>query len=182
MTDGSNTEAIPNVSANERERVRLVEIDYDNTNDFIKSLLTTSSTSRGVGITIWLALLGFAVQQGVWELAGLAVVVAVVFWYVDGYHGWLYAEAAKHARATEKVTSRYYDALSRGEDSQKVMLDFREELRFHRFGLFMNLRSFRARDIMEARPRLFYAILYPSLVLIAALVVAGVATHVIGKG
>jgi hypothetical protein len=177
----TDEQELPNVTANERERIRLVQVDYDHTTDFVKSVVSTGATLRGVGITIWLGLLGFAVQQDVWELAALAVVVAVVFFFLDGYHGWLYAEATKHARATEKVTSRYYDALSRGEDDEEVMLDFREELRFHRFGLFLNLHSFELRDLQDARPQLFFRVLYPVLFIIAALVVAGVSTGIIGK-
>lgn len=149
------------VNDNERERVRLVEVDYANTSDFIKSVVTISSTIRGVAVTIWLALLGFSVQQGLWELAVLAAIVAAVFWLLDGFHGWLYAEALTHARAAEKVTSLYFNALSRGEDNKRALTDFRAELRSHRFGLYNNIRAFRPRDLLMARPRVFYVVLYP---------------------
>lgn len=168
------------VNDNERERVRLLEVDYANTSDFIKSVVTISSTIRGVAVTIWLALLGFSVQQGLWELAALAAIVAAVFWLLDGYHGWLYAEALAHARAAEKVTSLYFNALSRGEDNKRALTDFRAELRFHRFGLYKNIRAFRPRDLLMARPRVFYVVLYPVLIALAAAALALVASGVIG--
>src|ERR1700677_276751 len=117
------------VNDSESERVRLVEVDYANTSDFIKSVVTTGATIRGLAVTIWLALVGFSVQQGLWELAALAGIVAAVFWLLDGYHGWLCAEALTHARAAEKVTSLYFNALSRGEDNKRALTDFRAELR-----------------------------------------------------
>ncbi|MGH9126911.1 MAG: hypothetical protein ACRDZ8_19600 [Acidimicrobiales bacterium] len=169
------------VSDSEKERVRLVEIDYDRTNDFIKSVLTTAGAMRGLGVTLWLGLVGFAVQQGLWELGVLAAVVAVLFLFLDGYHGWLYEEALKHARAAEKVTSRYYDFLSRGDADPDALLDFREELRFHRFGLWSNLRHFAWRDLLVARPPLLYRIIYPSLVGLAVAVAILVGAGVIGK-
>jgi hypothetical protein len=168
------------VSDNERERVRLVEVDYANTTDFIKSVVTTATTIRGLAVTIWLGLVGFSVQQGIWELGALAGVVAAIFLLLDGYHGWLYAEAEKHARAAETVTSRYYEALSKGDDEEDAVLDFREELRFHRFGLFLNIRAFRLGDLWMARPTLFYQLLYPLLIGLAVVVAGLVAGGVIG--
>ncbi|MGN6372326.1 MAG: collagen-like triple helix repeat-containing protein [Solirubrobacteraceae bacterium] len=168
------------MSDNERERVRLVEADYANTSDFIKNVVTTGSTIRGLAVTIWLALLGFSVQQGLWELAALAGIVAAVFWLLDGYHGWLCAEALTHARAAEKVTSLYFNALSRGEDNKRALTDFRSELRFHRFGLYLNIRAFRPRDLLSARPRVFYVVLYPVLILLALIALALVAAGAIG--
>jgi hypothetical protein len=165
----------------EKERLRLVELDYANTNDFVKSVVTTSATIRSLALTIWLGLVGFAVQQRLWELGVLAAVVAVLFLFLDGYHGWLYEEALKHARAAEKVTARYYNALSRGEDDPDAVLDFRVELRFHRFGLFSNLRHFQVPDLLAARPPLLYRVLYPTLVGVAVLVAVLVGVGAIGK-
>jgi hypothetical protein len=168
------------VSDNERERVRLVEADYANTSEFLKSVVTTGTTIRGVAVTIWLALVGFSVQQSLWELAALAGIVAVVFWLLDGYHGWLYAEALTHARAAEKVTSLYYNALSRGEDSERALTGFRRELRVYRFGLYLNIRTFRLDDLLIARPRVFYLVLYPILIALAIAALGLVAAGAIG--
>jgi hypothetical protein len=156
------------VSDSEKERVRLVEIDLALTNDFIKGVLATGTGLRGSAITVWLALVGFTFQQHLAELGLLAAIVAVVFLIADGYHGWLYSEASKHARALERTLSIYYDALSRGEDDEDAILDFRKDLRARRFGLFINLKDrFRLTDIASARPHLAYQVLYPALIVIA---------------
>ncbi len=152
----------------EKERVRLVESDYETTNEFIKGVVGTGALIRGSAITIWLALVGFAFQQSLTILAVLAAVVALVFAVVDGYYGWLYAEAAKHLRACEKVISTYYNALSRGDDDEDAVRDFRQELRFHRFGLFLNLRIKMKWDfLLAAKPVMIYRVIYPGLILLA---------------
>jgi hypothetical protein len=71
----------------DKERIRLVEADLAQTNDFIKRVLATGIVIRGSAITIWLALLGFAVQQNLAGLCWLASIVVLVFFLVDGYHG-----------------------------------------------------------------------------------------------
>jgi phosphate/sulfate permease len=164
------------ISSDEKERVRLVELDYDKTNDFIKGVVGTGALLRGSAITVWLALIGFAFQQSLMELAIFSGVVILVFLIVDGYYGWLYAQAATHLRAVEKVTSTYYNALSRGEDDDDSLHDFQQELRFHRFGLFLNLRSkLKWTFLREARPRVIYRIVYPLMlgVSIAAAIAIG---------
>lgn len=167
------------VTDSEKERVRLVELDYASTTDFIKSVVSTATTIRGLAVTIWLALLGFAIQQAVWELAALASVIAAVFLLLDGYHGWLYAEAAVHARAAERVSSHYYRALSKGEDEEDALIDFRAALRAYGFGLFLNIRAFKMHDLLVARPKLFYRFLYPLLIALAAAVAICIATGAI---
>lgn len=114
------------------------------------------------------------------EQGATAASRALIALFEDGYHGWLCAEALTHARAAEKVTSLYFNALSRGEDNRRALTDFRAELRFHRFGLYLNIRAFRPRDLLIARPRVFYAALYPVLIALAAAMLALVAAGVIG--
>jgi hypothetical protein len=161
---------------NVRERVRLVELDYDKTNEFIKGVIGTSAALRGSAITLWLALLGFAFQQDLVVLAGLAGVVALVFWVVDGYHGWLYSEAATHLRAVERVLTAYFAALARGDDDQDVITDFGIDLQVHRFGLFLHIRRPNwLTCLLVARPRVVYRGVYPFL-----LALAGVAAIAIG--
>jgi hypothetical protein len=170
-----------NVSASEKERIRLVELDYDKTNEFIKGVVGTGAALRGSAITVWLALIGFAFQQNLPALAYLAAVVIVVFALVDGYHGWLYAQAATHLRAVEKVTSTYYNALSRGDDDPDAILDFRQELRFHRFGFFSNLRrTIRPWFLWDAHPKVVYRLVYPLLLVLA--VAAAIAVGPGGAG
>jgi hypothetical protein len=166
----------------ETERIRLVEVDLEKTNDFVKGILATGAALRGSAITIWLALVGFAVQQDLAELGLLAAVVALIFLVADGYHGWLYTEASKHARALERILSIYYDALSRGEDDPQALTLFRRELRTHRFGLFLNLKnSFSPKDLWSARPVLFYRGLYPALIVIALAVWLAIGCDLIGQ-
>jgi len=161
---------------NVRERIRLVELDYDKTNEFIKGVIGTSAALRGSAITLWLALLGFAFQQDLVVLAGLAGVVAMVFWVVDGYHGWLYSEAATHLRAVERVLTAYFAALARGDDDEDVITDFGIDLQVHRPGLFLHIRKPNwLTFLLVARPRVVYRGVYPFLV-----VLAGVAAIAIG--
>ncbi|MFI4990318.1 MAG: hypothetical protein ACHQHO_05320 [Solirubrobacterales bacterium] len=169
------------ISGDERERVRLVELDYDKTNEFIKGVVGTGALLRGSAITVWLGLIGFAFQQDLAALAVLAAVVVVVFLIVDGYHGWLYAQAAMHLRAVEKVTSTYYNALSRGDDDEDAVHDFRQELRFHRFGLFLNLRTkMQVTFLLQAKPKVIYRFVYPLLFVLA--IAAAVAIGPLGAG
>lgn len=150
-----------------KEQIRLVELDLSQTNEFIKGVVSTGAAVRASAVTIWLALLGFAVQQHLSALAWLALVVSAIFGMIDGFYGWLYAEAAKHARAAEKVSTSYYSALNRGEDDEDAVLDFETDLRVHRFGLFSSFPSFRFGLLWNARPRLLYQLLYPALIIIA---------------
>jgi hypothetical protein len=165
-----------------RERVRLVELDLEKTNELIRGVVATSATLRGTAVTIWLALMGFTVQQQLAELALLAAIVAALFVVVDGYHGWLYTEASKHARAVERLLSMYYDALSRGEDDDDIKIEFLAALRSHRFGLFLNLRNrFDAfGDIWNARPHVIYRGLYPALVCVALISWGAVGLGLVG--
>jgi hypothetical protein len=145
------------------ERIRLLEADLASTNDFVKSVITTGASIRGMAITLWLALLGFAVQQELAVLAYLAASVAVVFWFLDGYHGWLYYEASRHARACERLLSSYFNAVGRFRDDPTVAQRFRAELRAHTYGLFFGVRNFTLRKLWLARPRILYLGLYITL-------------------
>jgi hypothetical protein len=156
------------VDETEKERIRLAEVDLAQTNEFIKGVLATGAALRGSAITIWLALLGFAVQQRLAELGLLAAIVSLVFLIADGYHGWLYGEASKHARSIERLLSSYYDTLSRFKDDPEAMVRFRGRLRAHRHGLFLGFRTrFSPRQLWHARPALFYRVLYPFLITVA---------------
>jgi hypothetical protein len=169
------------LDGDERERVRLVELDYEKTNEFIKGVVGTGATLRGSAVTLWVALLGFAFQQSVAWLAVLAALVAVVFLAVDGYHGWLYGEAAKHLRSVEKMISTYYGMLSRGEDSEEAVHDFRRDLRAYRFGLYSHMpRRLKRNFLLIARPLLVYQLVYPFLVVVA--VAAAIAIGPLGAG
>lgn len=119
----------------EKEKVRLLEADFAQSNEFVKGVLGTSAAIRGSAITIWLALLGFSVQQGIPTLALLAAIVSVAFWIADGYHGWLYGEAFTHAQRIESLLASYYDDLSRRADSPTAHVHFTAKLRAHRYNM-----------------------------------------------
>jgi hypothetical protein len=156
----------------EKEKVRLLEADLAQSNEFVKGVLSTSATIRGSAITIWLALLGFSVQQSIPTLAVLAAIVAVAFWLADGYHGWLYGEAFVHAQRIERLLASYYDDLSRRSDSPTAHVRFTAKLRAHRYGLYSRLhRGFNLKQLwMSSRPHIFYRGLYPALITLAAVV------------
>jgi hypothetical protein len=165
------------------ERLRLVEMDYDHTNDFVKSVVSTTATLRSLGVTLWLGLLGFAVQQYLWELAALAVIVGLIFFVLDGYHGWLYAKAFAHLVTAETVINKYYETLSRGKDLDAYALEFLVGLRSYQFGTTQGIpeHGFQWKGLMEARPKLLYRYLYPFLIGLALLLTALLAGGVISN-
>lgn len=159
--------------ANERtaELVRLLERDYDHTAEFIRSLVGTISTTRGWAVTVWLALIGVAVQQDCPSLALVASVALVPFGLLDAYHSWLYGQALRHARGLEQLSADYYRVVERGGDDEDLGLDFEAGMAAHRFGLYSEFRRFSLIELRTARPRLVFRWFYPGL-LCAALAVA----------
>lgn len=151
-----------------RELLRLVELDYERTSQFIQGVVGTSATIRGWAITVWLALLGFSLDRSVSALAFLAASVVPVFGIVDLYHTWLYREALNHARSLERITSSYYNAMGRGGGGTDLDLlaDLQEELESHRFGMYSRMGPFRFR-LFAARPYVFFRFLYPALLVVA---------------
>lgn len=162
-------------SGDRKELVRLVELDYERTAEFINGVTTTTATIRGWAITIWLAILGIGLDQELWQMALLAAVSASVFLLLDGYHAWLYSEALAHAAKLERLSGRYFDALGRGADDEDVELDFRVALQAHRFGMYRNFRRFRPKDLLFVKPYVFFRFFYPFLIgtaLLATLLLA----------
>jgi hypothetical protein len=159
--------------ASQKELVRLVELDYERTATFINGVTATASTIRGWAVTIWLAIIGVSLNEGRWQLAILAAVVAATFLLIDAYHAWLYGEALDHAVALERLSGRYYESLGRGLDDEDVAVDLAVELQTHRFGVYRNLRQFTFRDILFVKPRVFFRVFYPVLVAVAV-VIAGI--------
>ena len=146
------------------ELVRLLERDYDQTGEFIRSLVGTISTTRGWAVTVWLALLGVAVQQESPGLAVLASVALVPFGLLDAYHSWLYSQALRHARRLEQLSADYYRAVERGEDDEELLLDFQTGMAAHRFGLYSQFRRFSLPELRTARPQIVFQWFYPGLV------------------
>jgi hypothetical protein len=155
------------------EAIRLVEADLDRTERFIQGVVGSGFTVRGWAITVGLALIGVAFDRDQWELASLAVGVALMFGLVDAYHSWIYTKALDHAQATENVLNSYFVSLTRGIDEPKSVEDFGVELEAFRPGLSANLERFRLSALKSVRPRLVILTVYGALICIA--VIASVA-------
>lgn len=146
-----------------KELMRLVERDYDQTAEFIRSIVGTISTIRGWSVTVWLAVLGVAVNQESIPLAALAALLLLPFTLLDLYHSWLYSEALKHARALERISSSYYSAVERGEEDEDLIVEFEELIASIKFGLYRNFKRFQWPEIKHARPTLVFRLFYPGL-------------------
>ena len=153
-----------------KELVRLIERDYDQTAEFIRSVVGTISTTRGWAVTVWLALIGVAIDHSSVGLALLAGFILAPFGLLDAYHSWLYSQALNHARALEKLTIAYYSAVELGEDDEDVSLDLEEALGSHKFGLYRNFRRFQLPEIRNARPQVVFRWFYPGLAASALLI------------
>lgn len=162
------------VTDSQRELLRLVELEYQQAGEFIRSVVATTATIRGWAVTTWLALLGFAIERESAELSLLAIPLAGLFWFLDSYHSWLYRDALRYARSLERISSSYYDFLSRGDVDDDLEADLAEELGAHRFGLYSNFRRFAWTHLRAARPRIILLWFYTALV-VGAIAVAALA-------
>lgn len=157
------------------ELIRLLERDYDQTSEFIRSIVGTTSTTRGWAVTVWLAVLGFAIQQSEAALALLGSFILAPFALLDAYHSWLYGQALRHVRGIESLAADYYRAVESGPDDETLWLDLDADLAAHRFGLYSHFRRFQLPEITSARPQLVFRYFYPGLFatgLVAALLIA----------
>lgn len=145
------------------ELIRLLERDYDQTSEFIRSIVGTTSTTRGWAVTVWLGILGFAIQQNEAALALLGSFILAPFALLDAYHAWLYGQALRHARSIENLAAAYYRAVESGEDDETLWLDLDADLAAHRFGLYSQFRRFQLPEIASARPQLVFRYFYPGL-------------------
>jgi hypothetical protein len=158
-----------------KELVRIVELDYDRTSKFIEGVIGTSAAIRGLLVTAWLAVITLAFNTSRWTLAVVSFAVVVIFGLIDAYHSWLYDQALRHAIDLESVSGGYYGALARGGDDPDAEDDLQAHLQAHRFGVYRNLRRFRMRDLRFARPKIFFQVLYPALLVasVSAAVILG---------
>ncbi len=165
------------MSSNDRiaEMVRLLEWDYDQTSDFIRSVVGSTSIARGWGVTAWLTVLGVGVQQESWLLALLAATAVFPFALLDAYYSWLYGQALRHGRAIEQLISRYYRAVESGDDDPELIADFEVAAAVHRFGLYSHFRRFSIPELKASRPNVVFHWFYPALVLVALVVAAVIA-------
>jgi hypothetical protein len=156
----------------EKELVRLVELDYERTSKFIEGMVGTSATTRGWAVTVWLAVLGIAVNQRLWALGLLGTAAVFVFALVDLYHSRLYEEAEIHAAAAERISRLRYKRFSRGADDKYAASDAENALRAYSFGVYSNLRAFawRWNLLRGARPYLVFRAMYPFMAAVGVVV------------
>lgn len=157
------------------ELIRLLERDYDQTSEFIRSIVGTTSTTRGWAVTVWLAVLGFSIQQSDAALALLGSFIIAPFALLDLYHSSLYGQALGHARGIEDLVAGYYRAVESGPDDEDLWLDLDVNLATHRFGLYSYFRPFQLLKINSARPQLVFRYFYPGMFatgLLASLLIA----------
>jgi len=158
------------------ELVRVLEREYDNTAKFIQGVVGTSFTIRGWAVATWGALLGIAADQSSWEFSLFALLAVAGFAAVDAYHSWLYAAALTYSTALERVTTPYYKVLLRGEADEDAAQDFEREARNLKTGLFGQMPRFGLSELGKIRPKWFFTIFYPTLIVIAAVVAVITAT------
>jgi len=158
QTDGDR------LGQDQTELLRLVELDYQRTADFISGLMQRQVTTRGLAVTVWAAVLGIAFDHSLWELGALAAVSVLVFLFLDGYYTVLYMDARKHASDLEEITADYYKSVIR-KGSTYLM----ERLHDYKFGLYGSLKAFRLGELLEPqiRQRVMYRYFYPFLALAA---------------
>jgi hypothetical protein len=149
------------------ELVALVRADYDATRSLIDGVVRTSLALRGLGMTLTLALLGYAVAHTSIALGLLGLASTWLFLYLDAYHGWLYDEARRRARAVERILRLRYKQLERGDEDPDVGRDLDHALAAHQFGQYLALPRFHWRLLRQARPRPVYVLLYGSLTALA---------------
>jgi len=168
MTDDeTHIEGDHKMTADEKrkELVRELELDYEKTTKTIDSIVGSSFTVRGWGITLSSALIGFAFQNKLWPLSLLAVVVILLIAFIDGYHSWLYAKVLQHANEIELILRAYYDFLARGDTDPDLKRDLEVKIELHRFGRYTDIdKKFSVGDLRDARPRLVLVALYGTLV------------------
>jgi hypothetical protein len=148
--------------------IDLIRADYETTCSLIDGVVRTSLALRGVGVTVILALLGFAVENSSAPVAICALAAVGLFLYLDLYHGWLYAEGLLRAHELERILTLRYKELERGGSDSDVSLDLDVALATHRFGQYSNFPRFRLRLLTRARPKTAYVVLYGSLALLSA--------------
>jgi len=145
----------------------LVKTDYEATRGLIDGVVRTSLALRGVGVTLVIALLGFAAERTSVPVSLCALAAIAVFCYLDAYHGWLYADALTRAKQLEKILALRYKELERDGADPATAEDLDDALAAHRFGQYSNLRRFRLSLLKRARPKAVYFGLYGSLVILA---------------
>src|SRR5689334_10503466 len=110
--------------AEQKELVRVLEVDYEKTTKLTEGVVGSSFTIRGWGIALISALIGLTFQASRWEIAALAIVVTLLIALTDAYHSWLYGKILRHAQNIEHILALYYASLARGADDPRARREF----------------------------------------------------------
>jgi hypothetical protein len=157
------------MSHNSQEEIlRLIQLDLDRTGSFIAGLMERQAAARGLAVTIWAAVLGFAFDRLAWELGLLAAAAVVVFSFLDGYYTLLYMDAREHSGRLENIVAAYCKSLVRPDDEDTVE-DLQVDLEAYQFGLYRRLTLFRVKDLLKVRKRVMFRVFYPFLAIAAVL-------------
>jgi hypothetical protein len=105
-------------------------------------------------------------------IAGGAAVATGIFGLLDAYHGWLYSEALRRAKETERILGLRYKQLERRAVDPDSTADLETALATHRFGQYSNLPGFRLLRLKKARPTVVYAGIYGALAALSGAVIA----------
>lgn len=152
-------------SDDQKEMIRLLELDYEKTTKLAEGVISNGFTIRGWAITLTSALIGFSIQARLWPMAVLASALALLFALIDGYYSWLYARASAQAGAIEEVLRAYYGSLARGDDDTEAQHEFEALLLAHQFGRFSQTQRFTLLSLRDVRPRFVFVVMYVTLLL-----------------
>lgn len=159
----------PDIEAREAEvaarekLISLIRVDYETTRSLIDGVVRTSLALRGIGLTLVLALLTFAVENSSIPVALCGTVAVVLFMFLDAYHGSLYVQALRRAHELEHILSLRYKEVERAGLDTDVSIDLDIALATHRFGQYSNFSRFRLAFLLRARPLVVYVVLYGGL-------------------
>ena len=151
------------ITRDQRQLLRLLELDYEKTTKLIEGIVGSGFAIRGWVVALTSALIGLTFQTRLWQIAVLAGILVLLFALIDAYHSWLYAKAFDHAQKVEHVLGLYYAALARGGDDPNAREEFVVALLAHPFGRFSDIQQFRLRALVDARPRIVILMLYGTL-------------------
>lgn len=122
---------------------------------------------RSVGVTVVLALLGYAVAHKSFAVGLCGFTAVPLFLFLDTYHGWLYAQARKHVRSAETVLRLRYRELEAGDDEPEAATDLELALASYQVGMYLSLNKFKISKLAQTRPRKLYFVLYGALAALA---------------
>lgn len=168
------TEPNQTLSSKEREQalVDLVRYDYDVTLKTIHSVLATGMSLRAAGFAAWGVVLGVGINNDSWAFCFFAVVIALLFGYIDLIHATLYRRALARATRLESLLAAYFDRLGIDSENDASIARTLARLELHKFGVYRTLPRDRPlsffRQYGRARPAAVFRVVYPALIAAAA--------------